>query len=98
MLFEPIAGTEKLPELILGKKYFVKTRGKFGRNGRFGIDVRVCTLIQIYKHLLIFNDDKCGYNTSINAADLLCKDVIIESYMKWGDFLAEIEHFKSKAV
>lgn len=92
MLFEPIAGTEKLPELILGKKYFVKTRG------RSGIDTRVCTLVENYKHLLIFNDDKCGYNTSINAADLLCKDVVIESYMKWGDFLAEIEHFKSKAV
>jgi len=92
MLFEPIAGTEKLPELILGKKYFVKTRG------RFGIDTRVCTLVETYKHLLIFNDDKCGYNTSINAADLLCKDVVIEPYMKWGDFLVETEHFKSKAV
>lgn len=92
MLFEPIPGTEKLPELILGKKYLVKTRDRFGR------DVRVCTLIQIYKHLLIFNDVKCGYNTSINAADLLCKDVIIEPYMKWGDFLAEIEHLKSKTV
>jgi hypothetical protein len=92
MLFEPIAGTEKLPELILGKKYQVKT------HGRFELNIRVCTLVQIYKHLLIFNDDKCGYNTSVNAADLLCKDVIIEPYMKWGDFLAEIEHFKSKAV
>lgn len=92
MLFEPIAGTEKLPELILGKKYLVKTRGRFEQ------DVRVCTLVQTYKHLLIFNDDKCGYNTSVNAADLLCRDVVIVPYMKWGDFYAEIEHFKSKAV
>lgn len=92
MLFEPIAGTEKLPELILGKKYLVKTLSRFGR------DIRVCSLVETYKHLLIFNDDKCGYNTSVSAADLLCKDVIIEPYMKWGDFFAEIEHFKSKAV
>lgn len=92
MLFEPIAGTEKLPELILGKKYLIKTRG------RFELNIMVCTLVQIYKHLLIFNYDKCGYNTSVNAADLLCKDVVIEPYMKWGDFLAEIEHLKSEAV